>query len=142
MDRLAALANNVTTMLSASEPVTMPVLAFGQWLGSKIFPALGVNEFAELAGVSPSAVSSWLNHGAIPYRRTCYAIARALDLDPDEVLIAAGYQPAGKRPELEPEPPAVQYFDAETMTDDEAAAIGRMIVQELARMRARRAKPQ
>jgi transcriptional regulator with XRE-family HTH domain len=112
---------------------------FGRWLEERIYPrGWSLVQFSRLAGVSHPAISSWINDGVRPQRKACYAIARVLEVDPNEVLEAAGHQPDAR----EPEPPAVQYFDAETMTDDEAAAIGRMIVQELARMRARRAKPQ
>lgn len=133
-------------MLSASETVTKPGLTFGQWLGSKIFPKLGVNEFADLAGVSPSAVSSWLNHGAIPYRRTCYAIASALsfagiEVSKEEVLAAAGYLVPSPVEEPKPEPrmPTVQFFNAETLSADDARRIVAAMQAEWERIQAEKA---
>lgn len=139
MTSLPRLATIVTILGSVSVLMAEPKVAFGRWLENQIYPRnLSVTRFAELAGLSATAVSNWINHGQVPYRRTCYAIARALDLDPDEVLVAAGYPPEGKRPEPEPERPAVQFFDATTLTDEEAAELGRLVAEQLAKFRAKR----
>lgn len=74
--------------LVASKPTT-----FGLWLEGEIYTRWpDKKEFAELADVTETAIGNWINHGAKPYRKTCYAIARALGIPANEVLERADYQ--------------------------------------------------
>lgn len=49
-------------------------------------------QFAELAGVSKSAVGAWVNGDRVPDPDNCRKIASALDLGWDEVLARAGHR--------------------------------------------------
>lgn len=75
-------------LLVANKPT-----AFGLWLEAEIYKRWpDVKEFTRLSGVSDTSVLNWINHGAQPYRKTCYAIARALGIAPAEVLERAGHR--------------------------------------------------
>lgn len=75
-----------------------PYLAFGRWLESAIY-ARGMKRkaFAEKAGASLTSTSNWLNGWTRPFKGNCFAIAEALELDANAVLVAAGY-PAAPTP--------------------------------------------
>ena len=102
----------MTNMKTAGVVLARPKADFGRWLESRIYPkGWGPVEFGEAVGVAPSAVSGWLNSGVRPYKRTCYAIAAALGVPIDEVLIAAGYPPEGRR--AKHEEPDIAVYEVE-----------------------------
>lgn len=71
--------------------------SFGEWLVARMEERdLRQYQFAQMVGTSPTAVSAWVNGAKRPTRRSCWAIADALGISRDEVLIAAGHQFPGR----------------------------------------------
>lgn len=66
---------------------------FGRWLGQQLkAQRLSQRQFAELAGVSKSAVGAWINGDRVPDPDSCKLIASALDIGWDEVLTRAEHR--------------------------------------------------
>jgi len=72
----------------------MAELSFGEWLEDQLRERGWTQAaFADLAQVSRTTVNSWINSVQPPRRRAARDIARALNVDVDEVLVRAGYPP-------------------------------------------------
>ena len=79
-------------------------LSFGEWLEDHYLRAgFTQGEFAAAVGVAQSTVSSWVNVGKRPVRRTLRKISDVLEVDYDEVYERAGYTQPRRKPPQKPE---------------------------------------
>lgn len=116
-------------------------LTFGEWLDDRLKERhWSQAAFAEHISVARQTVSSWVNNVQPPRRRVIRAIADALEVDVNEVLIRAGYPPTkhgyrlpeetARKPEaIDFEDPRLRFFAAKSgkLTDDEWDLIKRLI---------------
>lgn len=78
--------------LEAMNTTTVAFWNFGDWLEARLLERdMRQYQLAEIIGTSPGAVSSWVNNVKRPTRRSCRAIADALEVPRDDALRAAGY---------------------------------------------------
>lgn len=84
--------------------VDVPVETFGMWLRGQVWSrGLSNKDLLKLINadrpadspISKAAISQWMNDVQPPRALYCLMIAKALDLDPNEVLVRAGRPPMG-----------------------------------------------
>lgn len=75
-------------------PMGMNTVPFGIWLVNQIERRdWNLSDLARKIGVVPNTVSRWVGGVRNPSYQKCLDIAKALEIDPVDVLIRAGYTP-------------------------------------------------
>lgn len=128
------------------DPFMSGRLLFGEWLEDRLKDKRWTQAaFAEVVGVAASTVSGWINNTQPPRRRMARAIAEALGVNVNEVLIRAGYPPIDpgyvlREPEREPEEgldlnnPRLRFFLAhEGELDEEEWQLVQRLIEQFAK---------
>lgn len=133
-----------TAMDTVSYNLRMKVdISFGEWLEDQLVErGWSQSGFAELIDVSRSSINAWVNNRKTPHKTICRRIAKAFNVDPDEVLVRAGHEPRTlgyelpdssepASPDIDLDDPLIQFAtsSADKLTDAQKQAIIEIIRQ-------------